>query len=162
MVKELNCIWCGDIFIQKKVWQKTCKPQCGWNYQNSKKPKKINNKKCMRCDRSLEHKKSHAIYCSKTCKSMDHTYKHRAKTRIFGVSRRMEIIKRDNFCCYMCGLKLEVNQVELDHLIPVSKGGSSSPENVAVSCMFCNRSRSNRIGEQQLRKIQDLKAKYDN
>ena len=89
---------------------------------------------------------------------MDHTYKHRAKTRMVGVTRRMEVIERDNSTCYICNTVVNFNDVELDHLIPVSKGGNSSNENVAVSCMKCNRSRGNRINEKQLIKIQQLKV----
>jgi hypothetical protein len=158
MVNTSECIICKIQFIKKKNWQLTCSYECGYKHQNSKKPKKTNIGKCKRCNKSLINKRSHAIYCSKTCKSMDHTYKHRARTRIAGVTRRMEIIERDNFCCYICDIKLDIKEIELDHLIPVSKGGNSSSENVAVSCMNCNRARGNRINSKQLAKIQQLKV----
>jgi hypothetical protein len=153
-----KCVVCSKEFIKKTSWQITCSYQCGYTHQNSKKPKRQNLGNCKRCDKSLIGKKSHAMYCSKTCKSMDHTYKHRAKTRMVGVTRRMEIIERDDSTCYICNTSVNFNEIELDHLIPVSKGGNSSNENVAVSCMKCNRSRGNRINEKQLIKIQQLKV----
>jgi 5-methylcytosine-specific restriction endonuclease McrA len=152
------CEFCNTEYQPKTSWQKTCSYECGYRMQNAKKPKKINEKKCMRCNASLTHKKSHAIYCSKTCKAMDHNFKHRANTRVHGVARRMAIIERDNFTCYMCNVKLEVDKIELDHLIPTSKNGSSSDENLSVSCMPCNRSRGNRISEKQIIKIQQIKV----
>ena len=157
MVKN-NCIVCKKEFIKKTSWQITCSYECGYTHQNSKKPKRQNLGSCKRCNKSLIEKHSHAIYCSRSCKSMDHTYKHRAKTRVSGVVRRMEIIKRDNFSCYICNKLLEIKEIELDHLIPVSKGGNSSSENIAVSCRDCNRGRGNRISSDQLIKIQQLKA----
>lgn len=34
--------------------------------------------------------------------------------------------------------------LEIDHVIPESRGGSSLPENLVLSCQRCNRSRCNR------------------
>lgn len=34
--------------------------------------------------------------------------------------------------------------IEFDHLVPLSKGGPNTAENVVLSCRFCNRSRCNR------------------
>ena len=104
----------------------------------------------------MAHKKAHAIYCSKTCKSMDHTIKHRSKTRFTSVARRHEIYLRDNKKCYMCNKELGVKDFHLDHLIPVKKGGSNESNNLAVSCPYCNRSRGTKIEEKQLAKLKEL------
>ena len=158
--QQRNCLQCGQSYEPTTQWQKTCSYACGYKYQNNKRKRDVtNNGFCLRCNANLEHKKSHAIYCSKTCKSMDHTFKHRAKTRSCGTARRREIYERDAKQCYMCRVDLQLNEIELDHLIPVSKGGDSSPNNLAVSCMFCNRSRGATIGIKQIIKLDELRTR---
>lgn len=151
------CLQCGLSYEPTREWQKTCCYECGYFYQNSKKPKSQNTGKCVRCSKSLEDKKSHAIYCSKTCKSMDHNFKHRSKTRTTSTARRASIYKRDGGRCYLCQKELDAKSFHLDHLIPVSRGGSNEPNNLAVACPSCNKSRGNRIEEAQLRKILELR-----
>jgi len=56
---------------------------------------------------------------------------------------REYIFRRDN---YECQLKLEgCTQIaeEIDHIIPVSKGGESIIENLQASCLNCNRKKGN-------------------
>jgi hypothetical protein len=48
---------------------------------------------------------------------------------------------QDN-CCRYCGVSLEAPIIaHLDHFIPLSRGGSNSPDNLAWSCGFCNTSK---------------------
>jgi 5-methylcytosine-specific restriction endonuclease McrA len=35
-----------------------------------------------------------------------------------------------------------MDEVEFDHVIPMSKGGSSEEQNLRVACFDCNRSKS--------------------
>lgn len=157
---ERSCENCKLPYIPIKKWQKTCSYECGYFLQNHRYPTAINNGLCMRCGRSLEHKRNGAIYCSKTCQTMDHTFKHRGGSRT-GIARRRLIIERDNATCYMCNKVIPVTEIELDHLIPYSRGGDSSPQNLSVSCLSCNRSRGNRIGIEQLHRIRELKESND-
>lgn len=56
------------------------------------------------------------------------------------LSRRFEVLKRDQFTCQYCGksgCKLEV-----DHVVPVSKGGADTIENLRTACFDCNRGKS--------------------
>ena len=39
---------------------------------------------------------------------------------------RMNILRRDNYCCQYCGMDLCPKTATLDHVIPRSKGGSST------------------------------------
>lgn len=156
------CIVCNKPFIATRYSQKACSYVCGYTVQNAKRKRGITNHgHCARCGKSLAEKKSHAIYCSKTCKSMDHTFKHRSKTRVLGVARRRYVFERDGGKCYMCGIELTLDTFELDHLLPVAKGGSNSESNLAVSCRRCNRSRGTRMGEQQLLKLSKLGLSFD-
>jgi len=52
---------------------------------------------------------------------------------------RFEVFKRDNFTCRYCGRKTPEVILEVDHVIPVSKGGTDDFENLVTSCFECNR-----------------------
>jgi|TARA_Y100000294_G_scaffold10479_1_gene9795 hypothetical protein len=55
---------------------------------------------------------------------------------------RKIIWKRDGGKCKKCGSK---DDLHYDHIIPVSKGGSTTVENLEVLCSICNLSKSDRI-----------------
>jgi len=46
--------------------------------------------------------------------------------------------------CYWCGKKLS-KPYHLDHVVPLSRGGSNSPENIVISCPPCNLSKGNKL-----------------
>ena len=52
---------------------------------------------------------------------------------------RFEVFKRDNFTCQYCGRKTPEVILELEHVIPLSKGGSDDFDNLTTSCFECNR-----------------------
>lgn len=60
-----------------------------------------------------------------------------------------EFIKtRDNFTCCNCNNSIEIEPnllLEIDHIIPVSKGGETIEENLQTLCWKCNRAKSNKI-----------------
>lgn len=62
-----------------------------------------------------------------------------------------EFIKnRDNFTCCNCGNSTHVEPnllLEIDHIIPVSKGGYTVEDNLQTLCWKCNRSKSDKIQE---------------
>ena len=62
-----------------------------------------------------------------------------------------EFIKeRDNFTCCNCGNSIHIEPnllLEIDHIIPVSKGGYTVEENLQTLCWKCNRSKSNKIAD---------------
>jgi len=45
------------------------------------------------------------------------------------------ILKASKGCCYWCGKR---SKPTMDHVLPLSKGGQHTAENVVVSCMSCN------------------------
>lgn len=59
---------------------------------------------------------------------------------------REAIKKRDNYTCKICGNSIynEPNLLlEVDHIIPVSKGGKTEASNLQTLCWRCNRAKSN-------------------
>lgn len=57
-------------------------------------------------------------------------------------SVRREVWKRDQGKCTKCGSNINL---EFDHIIPVSKGGSNTARNIQLLCEKCNRSKSDKI-----------------
>lgn len=52
---------------------------------------------------------------------------------------RFDVFKRDNFICKYCGKGTKDGIVlNVDHIIPVSKGGKNESENLITSCFECN------------------------
>lgn len=59
---------------------------------------------------------------------------------------REAIFKRDNYTCQRCGVKEAWNvQLQIDHIFPVSKGGSDDPENLQTLCANCNQIKSDSL-----------------
>ena len=154
------CPICESDFLPVTSWQICCSYECGYKKQNAKNIRNnVNEGRCARCNESLIHRRKDALYCSKTCKSMDYTAKHRAKTRVVGIARRRIIWERDKGICYICKDETSFKQFELDHLVPISRGGTNSESNLAVTHIKCNRSRGTRIEEAQLFKLYELREK---
>ncbi len=59
-------------------------------------------------------------------------------------SIRFEIFKRDKFTCQYCGKKAPDIILHVDHINPVSKGGTNDLLNLITSCVDCNLGKSNR------------------
>ena len=60
-----------------------------------------------------------------------------SKERIPVNLRRM-VIERDGLRCVYCGVDLLKNEVHLDHVVPESRGGPTSLNNLQVTCGKCN------------------------
>ena len=52
---------------------------------------------------------------------------------------RFEVFKRDNFTCQYYGRKTPGVILELEHVIPLAKGGTDEFDNLTTSCFECNR-----------------------
>jgi len=52
--------------------------------------------------------------------------------------KRWTILKRDNFTCQYCGRKAPEVVLNVDHKLPVCKGGTSDESNLITSCFECN------------------------
>jgi 5-methylcytosine-specific restriction endonuclease McrA len=57
---------------------------------------------------------------------------------------RMNIYSRDKQQCQYCGGRMSKSELNLDHVIPKSRGGKTSWENVVCSCFNCNRIKGGR------------------
>jgi len=61
---------------------------------------------------------------------------------------RWQVLKRDNYTCVKCGKspgKDHTIELEIDHIIPISKNGSNEVENLQTLCHECNQGKKDRI-----------------
>src|SRR6201989_1552803 len=58
---------------------------------------------------------------------------------------RKNILLRDRNTCQYCGELLSASDLTLDHVIPRSKGGLSTWENLVACCHPCNRRKGNQL-----------------
>src|SRR5437868_13303719 len=65
---------------------------------------------------------------------------------------RKNILLRDRNTCQYCGVLLPSGELTLDHVIPRSRGGNSTWENLVACCHACNRRKGNRM----LNEIDDM------
>lgn len=55
------------------------------------------------------------------------------------LSERFDVLQKTNFSCKYCGRKPPEVELELEHIIPKSKGGKDSVDNLVPACRDCNR-----------------------
>ena len=66
---------------------------------------------------------------------------------------RKNILLRDRNSCQYCGAVLPAGELTLDHVMPRSRGGLSTWENLVACCHSCNRRKGNHL----LHELSDIK-----
>jgi len=61
---------------------------------------------------------------------------------------RRNIFERDKNTCQYCGKRAAKSDLTIEHVIPRSRGGIDSWENVVLACIDCNIKKSNRTPEE--------------
>jgi 5-methylcytosine-specific restriction endonuclease McrA len=68
--------------------------------------------------------------------------KAKAAVNLVHITEWMAAVKSKPFArCYYCNAKVSTDKIHFDHMIPLSKGGPHSVENLCVSCVLCNLSK---------------------
>ena len=75
------------------------------------------------------------------------------------ISRSLQAIIYEKYQgkCAICGKKLRFDEGCIDHIKPVSKGGTSDPSNLQLLCPRCNAVKGNKRNNNQVAKF--LKGK---
>ena len=61
-------------------------------------------------------------------------------------SLRFAIMKRDHYRCRICGRKAsDRRSLEVDHKVPVARGGTNHPSNLWTLCTTCNSGKSDSL-----------------
>lgn len=59
------------------------------------------------------------------------------------------ICKHYRFCCAYCGVQFPIERLQMEHVVPLSKGGTHTEDNVVPACGPCNSRKGDRlIGEE--------------
>ena len=58
---------------------------------------------------------------------------------------KLRVMKRDCFRCTYCGASGNDVELQVDHIIPMSKGGSSHLSNLTTACAKCNNTKNDRL-----------------
>jgi 5-methylcytosine-specific restriction endonuclease McrA len=56
---------------------------------------------------------------------------------------RLNVYARDRFTCQFCGQRFMTEDLTFDHVLPRSKGGRTTWENITTSCVPCNSAKAN-------------------
>lgn len=56
---------------------------------------------------------------------------------------KQNIFLRDERSCQYCGVELTLNTFTMDHVLPISKGGKTTFDNIVVACQTCNANKGN-------------------
>lgn len=59
----------------------------------------------------------------------------------------LKVVRRDGQMCQICKQNVLDDEVEFDHIIPHSKGGPTTAENLRLLCRGCNRKKSDSLRE---------------
>jgi 5-methylcytosine-specific restriction endonuclease McrA len=63
-------------------------------------------------------------------------------------SKRTRILARDRYSCQYCGKRGGAFDLTLDHILPASRNGSNSADNLVTACLNCNQKKGNRTPEE--------------
>lgn len=152
-------VYCGEECRKKKEVDRSFK------YYQSKKVLKA--RPCKECGESFtpEYGNKRRTFCSKKCSNKYDArgnHKNRQRARRYGVDYQYinhnKVFERDGWRCQICGKATPKgrrgtcypNAPELDHRIPISRGGGHTYDNVQCACRECNGKKSNKNEAGQL------------
>lgn len=69
---------------------------------------------------------------------------------------RYEILRRDNHACRYCGATAPNTTIVIDHVIPITLGGTDDPKNLVAACTDCNNGKSSAPADATL--VEDIEA----
>lgn len=81
--------------------------------------------------------KTAGYYYMDTCNEND-WFRPTMRRRSFTIGERLSIYRKSKGTCYLCGEFVDFNSFEIEHRIPLAKGGTNELSNLFPSCHICN------------------------
>lgn len=72
--------------------------------------------------------------------------KQRDRCRCAKGKLRISVLERDNYTCLICGYRGTKEELHVDHIIPHSKGGTTTENNLQTLCDVCNTAKGDSDG----------------
>lgn len=162
--RENGCAYCGAKFNPSALHQKFCSVKCHDAAETARRvaenQARLSVVKCARCGAEFKQKTVGSRFCSRDCAEIGRSSWRRAKTKGAEVEQidPLAVFMRDGLRCQICGKKTPMhlrgttrhNAPELDHRVPLSKGGSHTYSNLQCACRACNLVKGNRTSAGQL------------
>lgn len=102
---------------------------------------------CKRCGKELQKTSPSQKYCGSKRDKVGCSWEVRDEKFRKIIDRqirlRFKILSRDKFTCQYCGSSAPEVVLEVDHIIPKSKGGGNEETNLVTACKKCNLGKSN-------------------
>lgn len=153
-----TCVNCGEKFFADNLNKKICQKNC----------KKIYSKECIQCGNGFDTQHNGTLYCSDRCSNRFHSkrsinkrYKLAKQNGEIDWSISLEkLIRKENNRCYLCGEDCNSNDYiildngtivtgktypSIEHVVPISKGGTHTWDNVRLAHRYCNSKKGNKI-----------------
>jgi hypothetical protein len=163
-----DCASCGESYRPAaRRPSQYCSRRCKNTAKNARTAAALQGSKptdriCMHCgDQLPQRMRADAIFCSVECNYKAHALQRKLRARTGEAAKpgylRTHIANRDKWRCGIC--KKRVNRklahpdplcASLDHVIPVSEGGTNDVWNLRLTHLVCNLSRRNVGGNEQL------------
>ena len=108
---------------------------------------------------ATEERTAHQVASARACMSLPSVIRLLEYRRIPHQTRslsRKNIMMRDRHTCQYRGRTAPVNELTMDHVIPRSRGGASTWENLVTSCIECNNKKGNRTPDEAGMKLARL------
>ena len=64
-----------------------------------------------------------------------------SKRRTFTKPEKWQVYAKCNAKCAICGKYLKFSKMTIDHITPLSRGGTNEISNLQAACLSCNRSK---------------------
>lgn len=156
-----TCMQCGFKYLRKAGTTACgrCKARDAWAKRRDSQGGKSQeewmmiDRSCTQCHSTFHSPHPARLTCSPQCR-------RRARQQVNGAkwiskAKRIALYERDEYMCHICGELTEPDAPtgsawfpSLDHIVPVSQGGSDDPDNLATCHMYCNAVRATQTVDQ--------------
>ena len=86
-----------------------------------------------------------ATFLGTLTENIENRFKNWTNAKKYGFSRKeINEYHKQYWNCWYCEEHLLNKVIEIDHRLPVSRGGQNEIENLVLSCLHCNRSKQNK------------------